>query len=277
MPFEHSAFFCRSRNCSLSILCMPYTFSRDQQQSARSNDPYSARPGGGGAARGDNNDSSSAATNQQSLARGPAAAAAAAIASAAAIAAPEAAYCELCDVRGIFYFGFREGGERERLERERKGGALVFSFPDLPLLNPATPTPPKPDLKPTGLLPRRGRVEPAPGRRGPPPRRGAAEARAGDRGSVGRREGRRGCGGVGQRGLVQWKRGRRRRRLQVFCCSHGEGKGRGWRAGCGWAAAAAADSAAAESGPEPAPGACRRRRRRRARGARRVGSSRAGH
>ena len=71
-----------------------------KKQSARSNDPYSARPGGaGGATTGVNVDDPA----NQSLARGPAAAAAAAIASAAVIATPEAAYCELCDVsRRIF-------------------------------------------------------------------------------------------------------------------------------------------------------------------------------
>jgi len=86
-----------------------YTLS---QQSSRSNDPYSARPGG--AKRSDDADPSS--PSNHSLARGPAAAAAAAIASAAAIAAPEAAYCELCDVSGNSFFTQGRG----RSERERE-------------------------------------------------------------------------------------------------------------------------------------------------------------
>ena len=117
---------------SRSLIVVSFSACYDTQspntgtkQSARSNDPYSARPGGGSARGGD--DPSSSLPSNQALARGPAAAAAAAIASAAAIAAPEAAYCELCDVRsGVFLLRREREREREKNETTRH---WFFLFP----------------------------------------------------------------------------------------------------------------------------------------------------
>lgn len=167
-------------------------------------------------------------SQNQHQARGPAAAAAAAIASAAAIAAPQAAYCELCDVSGCDFF-VPENREKARQRAEGKGWgkkrrderrrALVF-FPFflsfLFFLSLAqtkntekTKTKTKTPCKQTGILPRRGRLEPAPLRSRAPPSGGEEEGRGGEVVDVGGGEGRGRRGGVGQRGVVRWRRRRR--------------------------------------------------------------------